>query len=126
MLRPFLDTTWHQRFSGVALATRAEASTARYPLDPDGCLVRVHSQPANEKTDAVLVLNIEAARMIGREQPDQMLRGIRFTLDFDRLMGVRSWGDRAAASGRGRVITRSTADSSARTVSVRPRATFQP
>ena len=28
--------------------------------------------------------------MIGREQPDQMLRGIRFTLDFDRLMGVRS------------------------------------
>ena len=87
MLRPFLDTTWHQRFSGVALATRAEASTARYPLDPDGCLVRVHSQPANEKTDAVLVLNIEAARMIGREQPDQMLRGIRFTLDFDRLMG---------------------------------------
>ena len=90
MLRPFLDTTWHQRFSGVALATRAEASTTRYPLDPDGCLVRVHSQPANEKTDAVLVLNIEAARMIGREQPDQMLRGIRFTLDFDRLMGVRS------------------------------------
>ena len=106
MLRPFLDTTWHQRFSGVALATRAEASTARYPLDPDGCLVRVHSQPANEKTDAVLVLNIEAARMIGREQPDQMLRGIRFTLDFDRLMGVRSghferrhWSDFYVAKG---------------------------
>src|SRR6516225_11843927 len=99
MLRPFLDTTWHQRFSGVALATRAEASTTRYPLDPDGCLVRVHSQPANEKTDAVLVLNIEAARMIGREQPDQMLRGIRFTLDFDRLMGVCLLGVSTGSSG---------------------------
>ena len=92
MLWSFLDTTWHQRFSGVALATRAEASTSRDPLDPDGCLVRVRSQPANEKTDAILVLNIEAARTIGREQPDQMLRGVQFALDFDRLMGVR-YGD---------------------------------
>ena len=42
-----------------------------------------------EKTDAVLILNIEAAQMIRREQLDQMLRGVLFTLDFDRLMGVR-------------------------------------
>ena len=37
--------------------------------------------------------------MIGREQPDQMLRGVPFALDFDRLMGVRSQMRRPAGSG---------------------------
>jgi len=50
-----LDTAWHQRFSGVAQATRAVAEH-RGKLDPDGCLVRFGSQPTREKTDAVRVL----------------------------------------------------------------------
>ena len=40
-----LDTAWHQSFSGVAQATRAVAEH-RGKLDPDGCLVRFGSQPA--------------------------------------------------------------------------------
>ena len=58
-----------------------------------------------EKTDAVLVLNIEAAQMNGREQPDQMLHGKLFALDFDRLMDDRSREGLTAAQGRDRVQT---------------------
>ena len=73
----------------LCLAMHAGQVVSVERLLDHGCLVRVRSQPANEKTDALLVLNIEAARTIGREQPDQILRGVPFTLDFDRLMGVR-------------------------------------
>jgi len=40
-----LDTAWHQSFSGAATAARAVVEH-RDKLDPDGCLVRFGSQPA--------------------------------------------------------------------------------
>ena len=80
-----LDMAWHQRFSGVAEATRAVAEH-RGKLDPDGCLVRFSSQPTERENGCAS----ESVRMkmVALHERNQ-LRGVSVALDNGPANGCR-------------------------------------
>jgi hypothetical protein len=79
-----LDTAWHQRFSGVAQATRAVAAY-RGELDPDGCLVRFGSQPAERENGRDWSLHEGRWHALLHSVDAIILRRFDFVLDSGRL-----------------------------------------
>ena len=83
-----LDTAWHQRFSGVAHATRAVAGQ-RGKLDPDGCLVRFGFATSRARKRARLDSARSKVAYVVASYHRNGLRLFDFVLDSGRLMDVR-------------------------------------
>ena len=60
----YLDTIWHQSFSGMARAIRAKASATRLRLIPMGVWCDADRNQCNEKTGAIRMLSDGTARRI--------------------------------------------------------------